>query len=135
MLCASTRAQLTALVVNPATLVQGNMEATRVGRATAVAGPDPADPPGPAPSGLPAERVVTAVRRDADVTADRSVFFTSDRVAVRATCRIGFGFPHAAALVRIRPRRELIDQLARRQRHRGPPPETRRAHAGTMASG
>ncbi len=52
--------------------------------------------------GLPAERVVTAVRRDADVTADRSVFFTSDRVAVRATCRIGFGFPHIPALVRIR---------------------------------
>jgi len=52
--------------------------------------------------GLPAERVVTAVRRDAEVQADRSVFFTSDRGAVRATCRVGFGFPHTAALVRIR---------------------------------
>ncbi|WP_342778757.1 hypothetical protein [Geodermatophilus aquaeductus] len=50
--------------------------------------------------GLPAERVVTAVRRDADVQADQSVLFTSDRV--RATCRVGFGFPHPAALVRIR---------------------------------
>jgi len=37
--------------------------------------------------------VVTAVRRDAGVKADRSVFTTSDRVAVRATCRVGFGFP------------------------------------------
>jgi hypothetical protein len=30
------------------------------------------------------------------------VFFTSDRVAVRPTCRVGFGFPHTGALVRIR---------------------------------
>jgi hypothetical protein len=41
-------------------------------------------------------------RRDAEVQVDRSVFFTSDRVAVRATCRVGFGFPHTAELVRIR---------------------------------
>ncbi len=42
--------------------------------------------------GLPAERVITVVRRDAEVNAVRSVFFMSDRVAVRATCRVGFGF-------------------------------------------
>ncbi len=66
--------------------------------------PLPTSPEAPAGTvwGLPAERVVTAVRRDAEVKADRSVFFTSDRVAVRATCRVGFGFPHTAALVRIR---------------------------------
>jgi hypothetical protein len=52
--------------------------------------------------GLPAERAVTAVRRDAEVKADRSVFFTSDRVAVRATCRVVFGFPHTTGLVPIR---------------------------------
>ena len=52
--------------------------------------------------GLPAEQVVTAVRRDADVKADRSVFSTSDRAAVRATCRVGFGSPHTAVLTRIR---------------------------------
>jgi hypothetical protein len=50
--------------------------------------------------GMSAGRVTTVVRRDAEVKADRSVFFTSDRVAVRATCRVGF--PHTAALVRIR---------------------------------
>ncbi len=43
--------------------------------------------------GLPAEQVVTAVRRDAEVMADRSVFLTSDRVAVRATCWVGFRLP------------------------------------------
>jgi hypothetical protein len=51
---------------------------------------------------MSAGRVTTVVRRDAEVQADRSVFFTSDRVAVRATCRVGFGFPHTAALVRVR---------------------------------
>lgn len=41
------------------------------------------------------------VREDAAVESDRSVFFTSDKVAVKATLRIGFGFPHPAAMVKI----------------------------------
>jgi hypothetical protein len=42
------------------------------------------------------------VLRDvASVESDRSVFFTSDRVAVRATVRLGFGFPNPAAIVKI----------------------------------
>lgn len=41
------------------------------------------------------------VREDATIEADRSVFFTSDRVAVRAVCRVGFAFPHAAAVVKV----------------------------------
>jgi hypothetical protein len=41
------------------------------------------------------------VRQDAQVESDRSVFFTSDRVAVRATLRVGFGFPSPAAIVKI----------------------------------
>jgi hypothetical protein len=53
-------------------------------------------------SGLPVERVVAACGGDAECQTDRLVFFTSDRAAVRATCRVGFGFPHTAALVRIR---------------------------------
>jgi hypothetical protein len=32
--------------------------------------------------------VVTVVRRDAEMKADPSVSFTSDCVAVRATCRV-----------------------------------------------
>ncbi|MGY1692342.1 phage major capsid protein [Geodermatophilus sp. SYSU D01105] len=118
MLAANVGAQLTAFVTNPATaLVLANMkEATGSGKP--LLQPDPTQPtrrvifgvplltspeaPAGTVWGLPAERVVTAVRRDAEVKADRSVFFTSDRVAVRATCRVGFGFPHMAALVRIR---------------------------------
>ena len=41
------------------------------------------------------------VREDATVEADRSVYFTSDRVAVRAVCRVGFGFPYGAAVVKV----------------------------------
>lgn len=51
--------------------------------------------------GIPRDRVQLVVRQDATVEADRSVFFTSDRVAVRAIMRVGFGFPHAAAIVKI----------------------------------
>lgn len=41
------------------------------------------------------------IRQDAQVESDRSVFFTSDRVAIRATLRVGFGFPNPAAIVKI----------------------------------
>jgi len=46
-------------------------------------------------------RMWLVVRDDAKVEADRSVFFTSDRVAVKATMRAGFGFVHPAALVKV----------------------------------
>ena len=39
-----------------------------------------------------ASRNFLVMRDDARVEVDRSVFFTSDRVAVKATMRIGFGF-------------------------------------------
>lgn len=39
--------------------------------------------------------------QDASLDVDGSVFFTSDRVAVRTTVRVSFGFPHEAAIVRI----------------------------------
>ncbi|WP_324666443.1 Phage major capsid protein [Mycobacterium canetti] len=41
------------------------------------------------------------VREQAEVEADKSVFFTSDRVAVRAIVRLGFGFPAPATIVKI----------------------------------
>lgn len=51
--------------------------------------------------GTDASRVLLVVRDDAEVTTDRSIFFTSDRVAVRATMRVGFAFVHAATVVAI----------------------------------
>ncbi len=41
------------------------------------------------------------IRQDAQVESDRSVYFTSDRVAVRATLRVGFGFPNPSAITKI----------------------------------
>ncbi|MBM7807658.1 HK97 family phage major capsid protein [Geodermatophilus bullaregiensis] len=51
--------------------------------------------------GIPQDRAVVVVREDATVETDSSVFFTSDRVAVKAVMRVGFGFNHLAALVKI----------------------------------
>lgn len=51
--------------------------------------------------GIPKARTYVVIRSDATVETDNSVFFTSDRVAVRATMCVGFGFPHALALVKI----------------------------------
>jgi HK97 family phage major capsid protein len=48
-----------------------------------------------------ASRVWLVVRDDATVEADRSVFFTSDRVAVKATMRAGFGFVHPQSVVKV----------------------------------
>jgi HK97 family phage major capsid protein len=39
--------------------------------------------------------------QDASLDVDGSVFFTSDRVAVRTTLRVSFGWPHPAAVVKI----------------------------------
>ncbi|WP_448222739.1 phage major capsid protein [Gordonia iterans] len=52
---------------------------------------------------IPTERVFTVLREGTSLEADRSAFFTSDRVAVRGKARVAFGFPHAAAVVRIGP--------------------------------
>ena len=46
-------------------------------------------------------RMWLVVRDEPKVEADRSVFFTSDRVAVKATMRAGFGFVHPQALVKV----------------------------------
>lgn len=52
---------------------------------------------------IPAMRVFSVLRQGTTLDVDRSVYFSSDRVAVRATARVAFGFPHAAAIVRIGP--------------------------------
>lgn len=50
---------------------------------------------------IPRDRVYTVIHSEAQLTADESVYFTSDRIAVRATTRVGFGFPHAAAIIKV----------------------------------
>ena len=51
--------------------------------------------------GIPKQFGYFVIRQVAVVESDRSVFFTSDRVAVRAITRVGFGFPNPAAVVKI----------------------------------
>ncbi len=50
---------------------------------------------------IPVDRVYLIIRADATIEADRSVYFTSDRVAVKATMRVGFAFPHPAAIIKL----------------------------------
>lgn len=45
---------------------------------------------------------VVVLRKDADVVVDSSPYFTSDRTAIRAVLRVGFGFPHPAAIAQLR---------------------------------
>mgnify|MGYP002652761377 CR=1 FL=1 len=51
--------------------------------------------------GIPQAFVTTVLRSGTTITADSSVFFTSDRVAIRAIMRVGFGFPHPLAIVKL----------------------------------
>ena len=50
---------------------------------------------------IDSSRTWLVVRDDAKVEADRSVFFTSDRVAVKATMRAAFGFTHPQSIVKV----------------------------------
>lgn len=50
---------------------------------------------------LPGARCTVAVREDVSVESDRSAFFTSDRVAIRAISRLAFAFSHPGAITRI----------------------------------
>lgn len=50
---------------------------------------------------IPRERSIVAMRQDASLVPDSSVFFTSDRTAVRATIRLSWAFTDPAAFSKI----------------------------------
>jgi HK97 family phage major capsid protein len=50
---------------------------------------------------IPASKVFTVIREGASVVTDTSAYFSSDRVGIRVTLRVGFAFPHEAAIVSI----------------------------------
>lgn len=50
---------------------------------------------------LPKARIIVALREGATVEADRSVFFTSSRTAIKATIRVSWGFLDPAAVTKI----------------------------------
>lgn len=46
-------------------------------------------------------KVFAVMRRDVTLDVDPSFYFGSDSLAVRVTCRVGFGFPHEEAIVKV----------------------------------
>jgi HK97 family phage major capsid protein len=50
---------------------------------------------------VPQSKSFVVMRSDTSVLTDSSAFFSSDRVAIRATMRVGFAWPHQAAVVHI----------------------------------
>jgi HK97 family phage major capsid protein len=109
--------QVTSWVAHPKTLLDLAQLKTATGYNTPLLGSDPTNPTqrtifgvpilwSPAVGegevwGVPKDKVFVVIRNDASVVADSSAFFSSDRTAVRATLRIAFAFPHAAAIVKI----------------------------------
>lgn len=51
--------------------------------------------------GLPKDRVFVVLRRDVKVDLSADAYFQSDQVAVRGTMRVGFGYPHPAAITKV----------------------------------
>lgn len=50
---------------------------------------------------IPAEYVHLVIRQDAQLEMSREMLFNSDQVAIRGTMRVGFGFTHSQAIVKI----------------------------------
>ncbi|MDN5700726.1 MAG: phage major capsid protein [Kocuria sp.] len=52
-------------------------------------------------SGVDASRIYSVIRDEVRVDVDESVYFTSDRIAVRTTMRMGFGFADPASIIKM----------------------------------
>ena len=51
--------------------------------------------------GIPNAFSFVVLHEDVTLDLDRSAFFTSDRIGVRSTLRVAWGFPHPASVVKI----------------------------------
>ncbi|PXX59846.1 HK97 family phage major capsid protein [Nocardia tenerifensis] len=51
--------------------------------------------------GVDQSRSFLAIAEDVTLEADRSVFFTSDRIAIRAKLRVSYGWPEPATVIKI----------------------------------
>jgi HK97 family phage major capsid protein len=108
---------VTAFVTNPATALALASLKEQTGSNKPLLGADPTSPtsrviggvplyvsPDVATNvvwGIPMQHSLLVYRQDASVVTDTSVFFTSDRVAVRATLRASFGFTYPLGFVKI----------------------------------
>jgi len=50
---------------------------------------------------VPRSRVFVVIRTDPQVVSDTSAYFGSDGTAIRCILRVGFGFPHQEAIVKV----------------------------------
>jgi len=116
---ANNNGEITSWVTNPATAMVLSKLKTGTGFNSPLLGVDPTQPgkrqilgvpllTSPAvPTtnnqvwGIPQQFCFFVIRTGAEVLSDRSVFFTSHRVAIRATLRCGFAFPYPPSIVKI----------------------------------
>lgn len=116
---AASNGAITAWVTNPATAQTLAKVKEVTGSNKPLLGPDPSQPGQRQILGIPlltSPYVTTTnnpvwgfsaaygylvIREQATVEADSSVYFSSDRIAVRAKVRVGFGFPAPATVVKI----------------------------------
>lgn len=110
-------AQITAFVAHPDDVLTLMKLKDETGSLRPLLGIDPTQPtrrlilgvpliPSPAVAagtiwGIPGARVFVVVREGTTLDVDRSAYFASDSIGVRAVMRVGFGFPHEAAVQRI----------------------------------
>jgi HK97 family phage major capsid protein len=110
-------AQLTAFVAHPDTVLAMSTLKVEADNIQPLLGTDPSSPtrrsvlgvpvyPSPAVGtnvvwGLPMAKCFVVIRRCASVVADSSAYFSSDRVGIRCTLRVGFARPHEAAVIQI----------------------------------
>ncbi len=50
---------------------------------------------------IPRQHALVVLREGTSLVSDSSVFFTSDRLAIRATTRLAFGFPYEGAIAKV----------------------------------
>jgi HK97 family phage major capsid protein len=118
-LAAGVGAAITSFVANPVDVLTLQQLKESTGSNRTLLGTDPTQPtrnliggvplirssavPAGTIWGIPQDRVYVVIREDATVETDggKGAYFSSDRVAVKATMRVGFGFAQKAALVKI----------------------------------
>ena len=113
----TAHATLTAFVAAPATALALSTIKEQTGSNKSLLGSDPTQPTSRTIAGVPlytspavpantvwgisAQHSIFVLRQDATVVTDTSAFFTSDRVAMRATLRVAFAFAHPASIVKV----------------------------------
>ncbi|MCV7379960.1 capsid protein [Mycobacterium alsense] len=110
-------AAVTSFVAHPTTVLELSKVKKQTGSNEPLLGYDAAQPtqrqvlgvpliPSPAVAvgtvwAVPQAKVVVVLRDDVRLDVDRSRYFETDRIGIKATMRVGFAFPHPAAIVRL----------------------------------